>query len=421
MSTDKPKNRFNARVCSSRRACDLSSEMEKIGPEPYGITRMIKKAVHYVIKLHGVRTPAALILKEDMLSKGGDCTIHRDAITNRVERCDCLLMGTEKAFSLLTADLRLQPFGLARMADEIEQAILSYECAVPVTPPDGELPDNLIGFYKALRERTLIMGILNVTTDSFSDGGLYADLDKAVARAVQMIGDGADVIDVGGESTRPGSEPVSVNEEIKRVVPVIKAISEKLNIPISIDTYKPLVASAAIEAGACIINDITGFAEQEMRELAAEKKIPSIIMHIKGTPKTMQVNPVYDNLISEISSYLRERAGMLEEDGLPPEYIIIDPGIGFGKTVEHNLEIIRNLADFKSLGYPILIGPSRKAFIGQAIGGLPSSERIEGTSAVAALSIANGAKILRVHDVKQIKRAALMTDAVQSSSVCGRT
>ena len=394
--------------------------MKRVGAEWEGIERMTRKAECFVVKVHGLRTPAVLILKEEMLAKGGDCAIHRDAITHKVERSDCLLMGTEKAFGYVLADLRAQPFELARLADEIETALENSKRAVPLTPPDDELPDRLRPFYSSLRVRTVIMGILNVTPDSFSDGGLYADAADPIAHGVMMVEEGADVIDVGGESTRPGAEPVSAEEEMRRVVWVIETLARETQVPISVDTYKPEVAHAALSAGASIINDITGLADERMRTLAAERKAPVIIMHMQGTPRSMQENPVYDDVVSEIMAFMRERIASAVEAGLPREYIILDPGIGFGKTAEHNLEIIRKLGDFKSLGLPILIGTSRKAFIGKALGGVPPTERIFGTAATVAVGIMNGANIIRVHDVKEMSQVARMTDAVAHMSVDSR-
>ena len=406
------KDRFNARVYTSRRTAELEAEMTKIGVERPGVAKMIHKAQHFVVKVHGVRTSAALILKEEMLAKGGDAAIHRDCITNRVEHSDVLLMGSEKIFNQAIEGLHAQPFGLAYLGDEIGRAIKSYKNTSPLTPPDDALPERLRPFYSALRERTLVMGILNVTPDSFSDGGMHKNMLDAVEHGVQMVEDGADVIDIGGESSRPGAESVSPDEEISRVIPVIRTLIEKVKKPISIDTYKPEVARAALDAGASIINDITGFENADMRALAIERKVPTVIMHMMGTPQTMQKNPVYDDLISDIMGFLRETVDEAVDAGMPEEYLIIDPGIGFGKTTEHNLEIIRKLGDFKSLGLPILIGTSRKAFIGKALGDLPAAERLEGTAATVVLSIANGANIIRVHDVKEMSRVARMTDAV---------
>lgn len=263
-------------------------------------------------------------------------------------------------------------------------------------------------------KKTYIMGVLNVTPDSFSDGSLYFNKDKAVQHALKLVEDGADIIDIGGESTRPGSEPISAEEEIRRTVPVIKAISKEIKIPISIDTYKSEVAMRALDAGASIVNDISGLRfDPEMPKVVAKYGVPAIIMHIKGRPKDMQQNPVYEALILEIMDYLRISIRLANKFGIPDNKIIIDPGIGFGKTFEHNLEIIKNLKEFTILGKPVAIGVSRKAFIGKILGDVPPSERLEGTSAAVAISIFNGANIIRVHDVKEISKVTKVADAIK--------
>ena len=262
--------------------------------------------------------------------------------------------------------------------------------------------------------RTFIMGILNVTPDSFSDGGLHMDPGRAVEHALEMVSLGADIIDIGGESTRPGSFPVSEETEISRTVPVIRALRKISSVPVSIDTYRSAVARAALDAGADIINDISGLRfDGSMPGLAARYKAPVVLMHIKGTPKDMQKNPVYEALIPEILDYLRGSIRIATEAGVERDKIIIDPGIGFGKTTSHNLEILKNLRIFTGLGLPVLVGPSRKAFIGNVNGGLPPDERLEGTLAALSASILNGADIVRVHDVKEAVRAARVADAIK--------
>jgi dihydropteroate synthase len=261
--------------------------------------------------------------------------------------------------------------------------------------------------------KTYIMGILNVTPDSFSDGGLFFDRENAVGQALRMQAEGADIIDIGGESTRPGAEKVSVKDEIKRVVPVIRTLAENVELPISIDTYKSEVADAAVKAGASMINDISGLRfDPKMAKTAARHKVPVVIMHIKGTPQDMQKTPSYKALIPEITAYFHESIQIARDAGIPDDMIILDPGIGFGKTVEHNLEIIRCLKDFEGFDKPILLGPSRKAFIGKLLGDLPTSERLEGTASAIAIGIFNGANIIRVHDVKEMARVAKIADGV---------
>jgi dihydropteroate synthase len=256
------------------------------------------------------------------------------------------------------------------------------------------------------------MGVVNVTPDSFSDGGLFLDAKTAIAHANQLVIDGADLIDIGGESTRPGSAPLSVKEELQRVLPVVTRLVRELSVPISIDTYKPQVAEACLKAGVHLLNDITGLANPAMVALAAEYDVPVIIMHMKGTPKTMQEHPTYHDLIGEINTFFRERVAVARTGGI--KNVILDPGIGFGKILEHNLLILKRLDAFMTHGWPILVGPSRKSFIG-TITGLPAQERLEGTIAAVAVAVMNGAHIVRVHDVRQCKRAIQVVDAIRGA------
>jgi dihydropteroate synthase len=260
--------------------------------------------------------------------------------------------------------------------------------------------------------RTLVMGVLNVTPDSFSDGGLFYDHERAIEHGMKLARDGADIIDIGGESTRPGSDPVPLEEEIRRVIPVIEALARELDVPISIDTCKAEVASRALDAGASMVNDVSALRfDPDMVRVVAERKVPVVLMHMKGTPKDMQLDPRYEDLISEILEFLEERVHFAESNGVPPEAIIVDPGIGFGKTVEHNLSIIKHLRRFKSLGKPVLLGTSRKSFIGKVLN-VGVEEREEGTAATVVAGILNGADIVRVHDVAKILPAVRMADAI---------
>jgi dihydropteroate synthase len=257
------------------------------------------------------------------------------------------------------------------------------------------------------------MGILNVTPDSFSDGGKFVAPERAVERALQMIDEGADFIDVGGESTRPNSDAVSVEEELKRVLPVISQLTMRTNVPISIDTTKSDVAMRALDAGATIVNDVSGFHfDATMAETVARKNASVVLVHIKGTPKTMQQNPMYDDLFGEVIAYLHEGIQKAKQFGVAQ--IVVDPGIGFGKTQEHNLQLLNELSRLKTLGYPILVGASRKNFIGNILK-RPVEQRIEGSVAAAVVAVMNGANIVRVHDVKETKRAVMIADAVRNS------
>ena len=251
-----------------------------------------------------------------------------------------------------------------------------------------------------------------MTPDSFSDGGRFLKIEDAVRCGIKMAEEGADIIDVGGESTRPGSDPLEIEEELSRVIPVIKALSKEIDIPISIDTYKSEVAQKALEAGAEMINDISALRfDPKMKEVVAEYQVPVVLMHIKGTPKNMQENPYYDDVIKEIIEYLKESIKMATDAGVQEGNIIIDPGIGFGKRLEDNLSILKNLKKFSILNCPILVGPSRKSFIGKILD-LPAEERLEGSLAALTVSIMNGANIVRVHDVKESKRVAGLVDAI---------
>jgi dihydropteroate synthase len=269
-----------------------------------------------------------------------------------------------------------------------------------------------------LGRRTLVMGVLNVTPDSFSDGGLFADTDAAVAHARAMVADGADILDIGGESTRPATfadrSPLAPEEEIRRIVPVIARIASDIpGVPISIDTYKAEVAQAAINAGATAINDISGLAyDPDMAAVAARAGVPVILMHLPGKPREIPAEPHYDDIVADIAAYFRVRIQAARDAGIADDHILLDPGIGFGKNASNNLEILRRLAEFKSLGYPIVVGASRKRFIGKVLGIDDPADRVEGTAATVALSIAAGADIVRVHDVRAMARVARMTDAI---------
>ncbi|MBL7072024.1 MAG: dihydropteroate synthase [Candidatus Omnitrophica bacterium] len=287
----------------------------------------------------------------------------------------------------------------------------------------GALDISWDGYELALSKRTHIMGILNRTPDSFSDGGSYMNEDDAINRIIEMVSSGADIIDIGGESTRPGSSGISAAEELDRTIPVIKKASLKISIPISIDTSKSEVALEALGNGASIINDVTGLrGDPRMAEVAASFGVPVVLMHMRGTPQTMQGNPEYDSLLGEILKGLEGSIEIAKRAGVDEGKIIIDPGIGFGKTVEHNLKIINNLAYFTALKRPILIGVSRKSFIAKTLEkNNPNKEKtgssgmLAGTISSCALCVSNGANILRVHNVEEISQAAKIADAITRS------
>lgn len=260
--------------------------------------------------------------------------------------------------------------------------------------------------------RTLVCGILNVTPDSFSDGGKWPSAQAAVDRALELEAQGADLLDIGGESSRPGSASVTLEEEKRRVIPVLEALAGRLNIPISVDTCKPELALLAVKAGADIINDITGFISPAMVEAAAASGAGAIVMHMQGEPRTMQAAPFYSDVVAEVKAFLAERAAALAKAGVKD--IILDPGIGFGKNISHNLELVARLAEIRSVGCPVMLGVSRKKFIGALAGG-EAGERLSGTIAACVAGAANGADIIRVHDVLECRKAMLVADAIRSA------
>ncbi|MGZ4126595.1 MAG: dihydropteroate synthase [Actinomycetota bacterium] len=278
-------------------------------------------------------------------------------------------------------------------------------------PPIRDLP-LADGRVLLLSERAHVMGILNVTPDSFSDGGRYFDVEAALKQGIALADDGADLIDVGGESTRPGADPVETAEEIRRVVPVIEALADAVSVPISIDTMKAEVARAALDAGAAVVNDVSaGRFDPSLLRLAADRGVPVVLMHMLGEPRTMQQNPTYRDVVAEVAAFLDARASEARATGIAPDRIVVDPGFGFGKTPAHNLVLLKELRRFTELGHAVLVGTSRKSFIGATLD-LPIEQRLEGTAATVALAIANGAAIVRVHDVEPMRRVASMVEAV---------
>jgi len=264
-----------------------------------------------------------------------------------------------------------------------------------------------------LGERTLVVGVVNVTPDSFSDGGLFAGVDEAVEHGARLVDDGADLVDVGGESTRPGSDPVPVDEELRRVVPVIEGVvKSRPEVVVSVDTRKAEVARAALDVGAVVVNDVTGGIDPSLLEAVAEARAGVILMHMLGEPKTMQEDPRYTDVVAEVHEFLRERIESAVFSGIPEERICIDPGIGFGKSVEHNLALLRAVPALRLLGAAVMVGASRKRFIGSLTGVDDPADRLEGSLAVAVLAAAHGADLVRVHDVKETVRALKVADAV---------
>jgi len=391
----------------------IAQELEQVGAQGPGRRIMWSKAEFLPVKLDRLSCVAANVLKQEMLARGGDCAVHKDCLTLEREETSVLLTGTRAQYEELIGKLRQQGFDLPDVAQQLNDLLSNLD-----TPSKAAQ----FGRYSLpLGERTLVMGIINVTPDSFSGDSLGDDVEAAVAQARRMKDEGADILDVGGQSTRPGSDPVPVEEELRRVIPVIERLAapDGVPLPISIDTNRAEVAEAAIEAGAHIINDITGLRDDPaLAEVAARTGAGLVLMHIQGTPRTMQENPHYDDLLGEVIQYLREGINTALRAGVKKERIWVDPGIGFGKTLDHNLELLRRLRELRSLGCPILVGTSRKSFIGKILakrkGGdvPPHKERVVGTGATLAVSIAHGADIVRVHDVAHAVEVAALADAI---------
>ncbi|MHB1127644.1 MAG: dihydropteroate synthase [Bacillota bacterium] len=393
----------NVRLVVLKDQNEAMAAMRRLGADAEGVKLMAPKSVLRTLMVEGLTPIAANILKQEMLSKGGEAAIHRGVVNNSVEKTEVLLMGTLKQYRYLCAKLKMQPFGLPKLSGEIKDVLSNLE-----RYPGRDL--SCRGKKLPLGQRTLVMGILNVTPDSFSDGGRFYYMDMALEQAHRMVSEGADIIDVGAESTRPTADPIPEEEEIRRMVPVLERLVAELDVPISVDTYKSSVAKKAMELGAHMLNDVWGLKmDPEIGRIAAEYQAPLILMHNqRGTQ--------YRHLMGDIIASLRESIALAEDYGVPPENVLIDPGIGFGKHTGQNLEVMRQLGELRGLGKAILLGTSRKSMIGNTLN-LPASERVEGTAATVALGIAQGADIVRVHDVKEMVRVARMTDAVVRSTL----
>ncbi|MCD6275699.1 MAG: dihydropteroate synthase [Thermoplasmata archaeon] len=392
---------FNAHIIN-----DVEEAMKKIGVSEDGIEIMREKGKFYGIKLEDIPLKAALLLKQEALAADMECALPWCTAALKCDTTDAILFGTERQFEILIEKMKKQPFKGKIIAEEMEESIENYRTY------EFEIKARN---YRINVPPVKIMGILNVTPDSFSDGGKYYTVENAVKRVHEMVREGADIIDIGGESSRPFSSPVSEEEELGRIIPVLENLDD-LKVPISIDTYKPRVAEEALKRGASIVNDIYGLRKEGMAEVIKDYDAAVVIMHMKGEPKNMQLNPTYEDTVADIIRFLRNRIEFAISKGIEEDKIIIDPGIGFGKRVEDNLVILKNLNSFKSLGKPILIGTSRKSFIGKILN-LDIEERLEGTIASNIVAVLKGASIVRVHDVKENIRAIKIAEAIMGASI----
>jgi dihydropteroate synthase len=386
-----------ARVLTAPTVRDLASAAPWLQGRDVG--RLAGTHPSRVLVVQGLGDDESAHAAELIEESGGNAARHGDRLTwSAPPGANAILLDRLQREPMLGAFTSAVSLALARWNEPSHDLVL----------PDGRT--------LLLSQRVHIMGIVNVTPDSFSDGGRFLDPDAAIEHGLRLADEGADIIDVGGESTRPGAVPVDAEAEADRVVRVVDALASKSGIPVSIDTTKASVARAALDAGAQVLNDVAaGRFDPEMLPLAAERKTPVVIMHMRGDPRTMQKTPVYDDVVGEIAGYLEDRAEAAVAAGIPRDRIVVDPGFGFGKTRDHNLVLLRRLREFRCLGFPILAGTSRKSFIGASLGDLPVDERLEGTAATVALSVANGASIVRVHDVREMARVVRMVEAVQDA------
>jgi dihydropteroate synthase len=389
-------------LTSENEACEI---LKTIGVDPYGIKAMTPKMTNLNILLEGIECKVANIIKQEMLSVGGDCAVARDTVACTIPFTDAVIMGSIKQIQRFADKMSAQPFGLKAIANRVNQLIKNVSKEYYLLKTARR--DILLG------GRTLIMGILNVTPDSFSDGGQYVNHDIAIEHGLRMVKEGADLIDIGGESSRPGARAIDADEELKRIIPVIKGLSGQIDCPISVDTTKADVARAAILNGAEIVNDISAMQfDAKMCQTLRDMDAAVILMHMRGKPENMQTGNIYYRSVrGDIVRFLEMRMDEALSAGIMPEKILVDPGLGFGKTPDDNLQLLKHISEFKVLGVPLVVGSSRKSFIGHITGGEPS-DRLEGTAATVAIAIMSGAHIVRVHDVKFMKKVALMVDAV---------
>ncbi len=388
-------------------SAQAENELKKVGVDRPGIDAMIPKMENVNLLIEGIECKIANILKQEMLSIGGDVAVARGSVSCSIDRTDAVIIGTMKQVLRLADKIAPQPFTLRDISEDIRRVLgnITRDTFVLKTPKR----EITIG------GRTLVMGILNMTPDSFSDGGMFGSVDEAVKYALKMEENGADIIDIGGESSRPGSEAVPVKDELDRVIPLIEKLEGLLSIPISIDTTKADVARLAIEAGAEIVNDISAMRfDARMSEVVADCRVPVVLMHMRGAPKTMQEGDLsYRSLMGEITGFLEESMENARSSGVDVENIVVDPGIGFGKSTADNLAILRHLRELKSLGRPIMVGTSRKRFIGEITGEKLAGNRVEGTAASVVASIMNGADIVRVHDVGFMRKLSRIADEIK--------
>lgn len=393
---------------------ELKFSLEKIGADPRAFPYFRDKRQILTFRVRGVDSRAANILKQELLSRGGDAAVHARCIDHGIEHTECLLFGTKKQLKDLLDKLEAMPYwGLPEIKDRLSQTLDGLNIRrFRLTLPRGRSLD--------LGERTRIMGILNLTEESFYSGSRLSNEQQCLERAGQMLSAGADILDLGAESTRPGATLIPADLEIERLLPSLRLIRETYpEAVISIDTNKAAVAYRCLEEGADIINDISGLGfDEKMAETVARFSGALVMMHIQGRPENMQKNPYYEDLFFDIAEFFEERLNLAFQNGIAKDQIILDPGFGFGKTVQHNLDLMRHLEAFKGFGLPLLVGFSRKSTIGSVLDLPDPKDRLEGTLALSALCAWKGIDIVRVHDVEPNFRVIKMVEAVKIGGRC---
>jgi len=398
--------RHPARVLEAETLSEIAREVERTESDPEGVAIMTRKGRVYPVRLEGVSLKAAPLLKQETLSVGGDSAHARGIADHSVAVTSVVILATWGQYQRLLPKLRRQPFRLADAADEIDRALRAYVSHAPRT---------LRGPHRSfvVGDRPRVMGVVNVTPDSFSDGGLHLDPPAAIAHARRLAEEGAEMIDLGGESTRPGATPVSPEAEWQRIGPVLSGLSGNLAVPISVDTRHPEVAAKAVDAGADVINDVEGLRSEAMRRTVARTGAAAIVLHMRGIPTTMQSNLVYADLRGEVFDALAAATDAAVADGVAADRLLVDPGLGFGKSAEQSLELLTHVGELRSLGYPVVVGASRKSFLGWVSGVEEPGSRLEAGLAAAVVAAERGAAFVRTHDVGPTVRALSLVRAAQ--------
>ena len=400
-------HRFGARVLEIDSLTEIAREIERTESDPEGVGIMTRKGRTYPVYLAGVSLKAAPLLKQEMLSVGGDAAQARGIADHSAASTTVVLLATWGEYRRLIPKLKRQPFRLKEIGEEIDRALRAYVAHGSRTVP-GAHRSFVIG------DRPRIMGVLNVTPDSFSDGGKFLEPTRAIAAAEEMVADGADLLDIGGESTRPRSTEVAPDVEWERIRPVLEGLRGRVPVPLSVDTRHPDVAARAIEAGADVVNDVEGLRQEAMRAVVARTGAAVVVMHMRGTPATMQDDLRYTDVRAEVYAELAVSTDAARAAGIPAEKILVDPGLGFGKSADQSLELLAHAGELRCLGYPVAIGASRKSFLGHFTGTDDPLDRLEAGLAAAVLAAEHGVAIVRTHDVRPTAKALRMVAAARA-------